>query len=80
MSVLFDKETLEMRQILFQANSLNITSQVVINAVQPVTPTYYEPQDLSFPGYTCVEGSQFEQDRVNYYITRIVEIFFSGNY
>ncbi len=52
-SILFDKETVELKQIQLKASSLNITSSVVINAAKPITPTYFGEQDLSFPGYNC---------------------------
>ena len=35
--VFFDKNTLELKQFVIRANSLNITNQIVLHAVQPIT-------------------------------------------
>ena len=49
----FDKDSLELRQFLIRANSLNITNQVVLHAVQPITEVYLEPGDIDFKGINC---------------------------
>lgn len=76
-SVLFDKDTLDMQQILFRASSLNLTSAITINAVLPITPRYFSPTDLTFAGMNCTQGTVFEQERLNYYVSRIIEIIFN---
>ena len=77
LSVYFDRETLEMRQFTVKAKSLNITNPAVFTVTQPITTRYYGPEDLEYPGLNCTQGSDFEQERLNYYITRIVDIIFN---
>lgn len=73
----FDKNTMELRQLLIRANSLNITNQIVIHAVQPITWTEYGPHDLEFQGLTCGNATEHEQSRLDYYVERIVDIIFN---
>lgn len=78
-SVFFDKETMDLKQFTIRANALNITSQIVIHAVQPITPVYFEPESLEFQSATmnCTEGSEFEQSRLDYYVERVIDIIFN---
>ena len=76
-SVYFDKETLELRQFEIRANSLNIPNQIILYAVQPITETWYEEDDLEFKGFACSEASDFEQTRLNHYVDRIIDIIFN---
>ena len=58
--VYFDKENLELKQFTIRANSLNITNQLVLYAVQPITEVLFEPSDMEFAGLNCTEASEFE--------------------
>jgi outer membrane lipoprotein-sorting protein len=58
--VYFDKETMELKQFVIRANSLNITNQIVIHAVQPITPVYFEENDLEYKDLNCTQGTEFE--------------------
>ena len=75
--VYFDKQSMELKQFVIRANSLNITNQIVIHAVQPITPTFYEENDLEFTDLNCSEGTEFEQSRLDYYVERIIDIIFN---
>ena len=75
--IYFDKKTLDFKQAVIRANTLNITNQILIHAVQPVTERYFAPNDLDFKGVTCTNATQSDQDRLNYYVDRIVDIIFN---
>jgi hypothetical protein len=49
----FDKESMELKQFVIRANSLNITNQIVIYAVQPITPVYFGEDALEFKDLNC---------------------------
>ncbi len=62
--------------MLIRANSLNITNQILIHAVQPITEVRFEPQDLDFNMH-CPMASKSEQERLDYYVDRIIDIIFN---
>jgi hypothetical protein len=51
--IYFDKKTLDLKQAVIRANSLNITNQILFHAVQPITERYFAPHDLDFKEVTC---------------------------
>lgn len=78
-SVFFDKETMDLKQFTIRAHALNITSQIVIHALQPITPVYFAPDALEFQSETmnCTQGSEHEQGRLDYYVEKIIDIIFN---
>ena len=75
--IYFDKKSLEFKQAVIRANTLNITNQILIHAVQPFTERYFAPNELDFKGVKCTNATQPEQDKLNHYIDRIVDIIFN---
>ena len=51
--VYFEKKNMDLKEIKFRANSLNITNTLVLHAVQPITEVYFEPNDLTFKNIVC---------------------------
>ena len=68
---------MDLDRIIVRAKSLNITSPFTLYASQPVTPAKFEASDMEFKGVTCVKATEAEQDKLNHYVNRIIELVMS---
>jgi hypothetical protein len=75
--MLFDKKTMDLKEIRVQSNSLNITNTLVLHAVQPITPVYFNTTDLLFKNIECAKATPEDQQKLNHYVERIIDIIFN---
>ena len=75
--VYFDKTTMDLKEIMVRANSLDIKNNLVLQAVQPVTPIFFEKDALDFKDVNCTDATPEDQKKLNHYVERIIDIIYN---
>ena len=75
----FHQESMNLDRLILRANSLNISEPINLYATQPVTATSFKAEDMEFKGVNCKKATDAEQDKLNHYVNRIVEIMLKTN-
>jgi hypothetical protein len=75
--VYFEKETMNLKEVKVRANSINITNTLVLHAVQPITEVYFDKNDLDFKNIECLKATPEDQQKLNHYVERILDIIFN---
>ena len=76
----FHEDSMDLDRLIVRANSLNISNPINLYATQPVTATTFKADDMEFKGVNCKKASESEQEKLNQYVNRIVEIILKTNW